>query len=73
MPGQDLRLYDIIAKVNERTDGKSCSADQLWVASRARRGIAKQCVRGSDPLQFARGLLSLLNCFSTVLRRTYDG
>jgi len=40
MPGQDLRLYDIIPKVNERADGKSCSVYQLWVAARGSTWVA---------------------------------
>src|SRR6266404_4371941 len=54
MPGQELRLYKIFAKVNERSDGTVCPR-----ADTARRSIA--CDR--DPLQFVSGLLSVLNCF----------
>ena len=56
MPGQNLRLYDITPKVNERTDGKSCSA-------RARRVSQIDALAACYPLQFASGLLSLLELF----------
>src|SRR5438309_11583072 len=54
MPGQELRLYKIFAKVNERSDGTVCPR-----ADTARRSIA--CDR--DPLQFVSGLLSVLELF----------
>jgi len=63
MPGQNLRLYDITPKVNERADGKSCSAYRLCVADRARRVSQIDALAACYPLQFASGLLSLLELF----------
>ena len=63
MPGQNLRLYDITPKVNERTDGKSCSADQLWVASRGPWRDRQAMRSGQRPFTVCEGLAITFELF----------
>jgi hypothetical protein len=64
MPGQELGLYNIFTKVNERCDGK---------VSATSRYETPRVACGHDPLQFVSGLLSLLELFFRFVGRIYDG
>jgi hypothetical protein len=64
MPGQELRLYNIFTKVNERCDGTVLRHEPM-------RNPRVAC--DHDPLQFVGGLLSLFELFFRFVGRIYDG
>ena len=73
MPGQNLRLYDIPLKVNERADGDPPSLRFHFQRRRTDHRALSRLPAGSDPLQFSSGLLSLFELFFGFVGRIYDG
>jgi hypothetical protein len=73
MPGQKLRLYNILAKVNERADGHSCSTRFVSGAPvRANRRAVNRRLVAATLYSLAAACYHSLNCFS-VVGRNYDG